>query len=49
MQATGVLLKNLRRTGRTNLAIAFPEKSEEEREPILDGTFENLGRRARGA
>ncbi len=44
MKATGVVMKNLRRTGRTNLAIAFPEKSEGERERILDGTFENLGR-----
>jgi Kdo2-lipid IVA lauroyltransferase/acyltransferase len=30
--------------GRANLAIAFPEKSEAEREEILKGTWENLGR-----
>ncbi len=44
MQATGVLLKDLKRTGLRNLEIAFPEKSEAERKRILAGTFENLGR-----
>ena len=44
MRLLPVLLKNLRRTGRRNLEIAFPEKSVSEREQILAGTFENLGR-----
>ena len=34
----------LRRTGETNLAIAFPEMSEPERLRLLQGCFENLGR-----
>lgn len=38
------LLGGLRRVGMRNLEIAFPEKSIEEREEILRGTFENLGR-----
>ncbi|MDQ3219725.1 MAG: lysophospholipid acyltransferase family protein [Acidobacteriota bacterium] len=37
-------LKSLRRTGMRNLEIAFPEKSIAEREKLLKGTFENLGR-----
>jgi KDO2-lipid IV(A) lauroyltransferase len=32
------------RLGRTNLKIAFPEKSDAEREEILKGAWENLGR-----
>jgi KDO2-lipid IV(A) lauroyltransferase len=39
-----VILKNLRRTGMRNLEIAFPAKTVEEREILLRGTFENLGR-----
>lgn len=38
------LLSSLRRTGMTNLELAFPEKTERERRNILKGTFENLGR-----
>ena len=34
----------LRRTGRRNLELAFPEKSDDERERILRGSFANLGR-----
>ena len=34
----------LRRVGRRNLAMAFPEKSEREHEAILDGTFRSIGR-----
>jgi len=34
----------LRRVGRRNLTMAFPEKSEREREAILDGTFRSIGR-----
>jgi len=39
-----ILLPKLRGIGLTNLAIAFPERSLEEREAIFRGTFENLGR-----
>ena len=39
-----LFLKDLRRTGLRNLEIAFPEKDQAEREQILAGTFENLGR-----
>jgi KDO2-lipid IV(A) lauroyltransferase len=38
------LLGGLRRVGMRNLEIAFPEKTAKEREEILKGTFENLGR-----
>jgi len=38
------LLGGLRRVGMRNLEIAFPEKSVEEREQVLKGTFESLGR-----
>ena len=34
----------LRRTGRTNLRLAFPGKSDDERERILRAAFANLGR-----
>ena len=44
MRLVPSILKNLRRTGLRNLEIAFPEKSVTEREQILKGTFENLGR-----
>ena len=35
---------NLRRTGDRNLKLAFPEKTEEERQRLLRGTFAGLGR-----
>ena len=35
---------NLRRTGERNLKLAFPEKSDEERQMLLKGTFAGLGR-----
>lgn len=35
---------HLRRTGETNLELAFPEKTEAERQQLLRGCFENLGR-----
>jgi len=35
---------NLRRTGETNLRLAFPEISDAERSRILRGTFDTLGR-----
>jgi KDO2-lipid IV(A) lauroyltransferase len=38
------LLGNLRQTGMRNLEIAFPEMTDSEREQVLKGTFENLGR-----
>lgn len=44
MRIVPVILKSLRRTGMRNLEIAFPEKPLAEREAILKGTFENLGR-----
>jgi KDO2-lipid IV(A) lauroyltransferase len=44
MRALPHILKNLRRTGMRNLEIAFPEKTEGDRQQILRGTFENLGR-----
>ena len=34
----------LRRTGRRNLELAFPESTEKERRRLLRGCFENLGR-----
>lgn len=34
----------LRQVGRRNLALAFPEKSEEERRRILQGVYRSLGR-----
>jgi KDO2-lipid IV(A) lauroyltransferase len=34
----------LRRVARKNLAMALPEKSERERESIIDGTFRSIGR-----
>jgi KDO2-lipid IV(A) lauroyltransferase len=34
----------LRRTGERNLALAFPEKNDNERRQLLRGCFENLGR-----
>lgn len=38
------LLGKLRRVGLRNLELAFPEKSESEREDILKAAFQNLGR-----
>ncbi len=39
-----LVLPGLKRIGLINLAIAFPEKSENERSDLLKGTFNNLGR-----
>jgi Kdo2-lipid IVA lauroyltransferase/acyltransferase len=39
-----LLARNLRRTGATNLRIAFPEKSDEERAQLLRECFDSLGR-----
>ncbi len=44
MRAVPFVLPGLRRIGRRNLEIAFPEKSLSERDEILAGTFNNLGR-----
>lgn len=38
------LLNGLRRTGMRSLAIAYPDMTADERERILRGTFESLGR-----
>jgi KDO2-lipid IV(A) lauroyltransferase len=38
------LAADLRRTGATNLRLAFPEKSDEERARLLRECFDNLGR-----
>jgi len=40
----GMLLAGPTRTARQNLTMAFPEKSEEEREKIILGMWDNLGR-----
>ena len=39
-----VLAADLRKTGATNLRLAFPEKTEEEREALLRECFNGLGR-----
>lgn len=39
-----LLASNLRRTGATNLRLAFPEKTEAEREALLRECFNGLGR-----
>ena len=39
-----VLARDLRRTAATNLRLAFPEKSEEERAELVRGCFDSLGR-----
>jgi len=39
-----LLARNLRRTGATNLRLAFPEKSDEERAQLLRECFDSLGR-----
>ena len=41
---TYIFAADLRRTGRRNLLLAFPEKTEEEREQLLLGCFRSLGR-----
>jgi Kdo2-lipid IVA lauroyltransferase/acyltransferase len=41
---TYIFAPDLRRTGKRNLLLAFPEKSEEERKQLLLGCFRNLGR-----
>lgn len=38
------LARELRRTGEINLKLAFPEKTPEERQQLLRGCFESLGR-----
>ena len=40
----GSLIPKLKKNGRRNLEIALPETSQNEREKILNGTFESLGR-----
>lgn len=40
----GSLLPKLKKNGRRNLEIALPELSDAEKEKILNGTFESLGR-----
>jgi Kdo2-lipid IVA lauroyltransferase/acyltransferase len=40
----GLAFGKLRRTGRRNLEMAFPEASAQAREELLRGCFENLGR-----
>ncbi len=40
----GSIIPKLKKIGRRNLEIALPELSEDEKERILDGTFESLGR-----
>ncbi len=44
VSAVPLFVPKLKRIGETNLAIAFPEKTDDERREILRGTFENLGR-----
>lgn len=44
MRLLPFFMSGLWRTGMRNLEIAFPEKAIAEREAILQGTFENLGR-----
>jgi KDO2-lipid IV(A) lauroyltransferase len=39
-----VLARDLRRTGATNLRLAFPEKTDEERAQLLRECFDSLGR-----
>jgi len=39
-----LLARDLRRTGTTNLRLAFPEKSDEERTQLLRECFDSLGR-----
>ncbi len=39
-----LLAGNLRKTGATNLRLAFPEKTDEERAELLRESFNNLGR-----
>lgn len=39
-----VIAGNLRRTGQRNLQLAFPEKTEDERNELIRGCFQSLGR-----
>lgn len=39
-----VVARDLRRTADTNLRLAFPEKSDEERAQLVRGSFDSLGR-----
>ncbi len=43
-KAAYALARDLRRTGATNLRLAFPEKTEEERAQLLRECFDSLGR-----
>ncbi len=43
-RAVYLLPSQLRRTGERNLVLAFPDKTEVERQRLLQGCFENLGR-----
>ncbi len=43
-KAAYVLARDLRRTGATNLRLAFPEKSDDERAQLLRECFDGLGR-----
>ena len=43
-QLAYALAANLRKTGATNLRLAFPEKTDEEREKLLRECFDSLGR-----
>jgi len=43
-KAAYLLARDLRRTGATNLQLAFPEKTDEERAQLLRECFESLGR-----
>ena len=44
MGLLGMLLPKLRRTGRRNLLLAFPDLAEQARAKLLRGCFQNLGR-----
>src|SRR5437879_1724841 len=44
MARLGYWMPKLRRTGKRNLELAFPELSRHERRRLLRGCFENLGR-----
>ncbi|MCS6804299.1 MAG: lysophospholipid acyltransferase family protein [Acidobacteriota bacterium] len=43
-QLTGHVWRRLRRVGRRNLELAFPDMSQAERDRVLRGAFRNLGR-----
>lgn len=44
VKVIAMLIPRLKGVGMKNLALAFPEKSDEERKRILSGTFASLGR-----